>query len=287
MTTQPQKLRELLQRPGMIRSLAAHDVFSAQVMQASGLELLFLGGFGTAASMLGLPDVGLLTMTEMSHALRRMTSRVDIPIIADGDNGHGDLRNVARTVAEFERAGAAGIILEDQQSPKRCGHFSGKQLIPADEMVAKLQMALQTRQDPNLVIVARPDARAVEGLQSAMERGARYLETGVDVCFVEAPQSREELAAIPTSLGGLQMANMLCGGQTPLASATDLEHWGYKIMVCPIESLAASGFAVRKLTAELLETGQFETSAQSMLSFREVQELLGLHDINKHPKQSV
>jgi len=276
MTPQTQQLRCLLQRPGLIRSLAAHDVFTAQVMQSAGLELLFLGGFGTAASLLGLPDLGLLTMSEMADALRRMTARLEIPVIADGDTGHGDLHNVARTVDEFERAGAAGIILEDQQSPKRCGHFDGKQLISTEDMRDKLDVALQTRRDPNLVIVARTDARAVEGLESAIARGLAYLETGADVCFVEAPHNRDELAAIPREIGGLHMANVLFGGRTPLATAQELEQWGYRIMVCPIESLAVTGFAVRGLTEELLRTGQFTDSSRSMLTFNQIQQLLGL-----------
>src|SRR5919197_6664681 len=158
------RLRELLRRPGVIRSLGAHDVFTARLIEAEGLETVFVGGFGVAASMLGLPDVGLLTLTEMAGAVRRMAQRVNIPVVADGDTGHGDLHNVVRTVREFERAGAAGILLEDQVTPKRCGHFEGKQLIPAEEMVLKLRAALTARQDPDFVLIARTDARAVEGL---------------------------------------------------------------------------------------------------------------------------
>src|SRR5438046_5988936 len=158
------RFRQLLQEPGIIRSLGAHDVFTARLIEAAGLETVFIGGFGTSASMLGLPDVGLLTLTEMADAVRRMALRVSIPVVADGDTGHGDLHNVVRTVREFEQAGAAGILLEDQVSPKRCGHFQGKQVIAIEEMVLKLTAALQARRDPNFVIVARPDGRAGEGL---------------------------------------------------------------------------------------------------------------------------
>src|SRR5262252_4933069 len=157
-----QRLRQLLQRPGLIRSLGAHDVFTARLIEAAGLETVFVGGFGTSASLLGLPDVGLLTLTEMADAVRRMARRVAIPVVADGDTGHGDLHNVVRTVREFEGAGAAGILLEDQVAPKRCGHFQGKQVIPTAEMVLKLRVALDARRDPDFVIVARTDARAVE-----------------------------------------------------------------------------------------------------------------------------
>src|SRR6266540_2723153 len=168
-----QRLRELLRQPGVIRSLGAHDVFSARLIEAAGLEAVFIGGFGTSASLLGLPDIGFLTLTEMADAVRRMAQRVAIPVVADGDTGHGDLHNVVRTVREFERAGAAGILLEDQVTPKRCGHFQGKQLIPAGEMVLKLRAALDARRDSDLVIVARTDARAVEGIDGAIERANR------------------------------------------------------------------------------------------------------------------
>src|SRR5229473_3112419 len=154
-------LRELLQKPGIIRSLGAHDIFTARLIEAAGLETVFVGGFGTAASLLGLPDVGLLTLTEMADAVRRMAQRVSIPVVADGDTGHGDLHNVARTVREFESAGAAGILLEDQVTPKRCGHFQGKQVIPSSEMVLKLRAALDARRDADFVVIARSDARAV------------------------------------------------------------------------------------------------------------------------------
>src|SRR5213596_2914019 len=148
-------LRQLLNSPTIIRSLGAHDVFTARLVEAAGLETVFIGGFGTSASMLGLPDVGFMTLTEMADAVRRMALRLSIPVVADGDTGHGDLHNVARTVREFEAAGAAGILIEDQVAPKRCGHFQGKQVIPADEMVLKLRAALDARRDPDFVIVAR------------------------------------------------------------------------------------------------------------------------------------
>src|SRR6266851_6821870 len=151
--TRTQQLRRLLQLPGIIRSLGAHDVFTARLIESAGLETVFIGGFGTSASMLGLPDVGLLTLTEMADAVRRMALRVNIPVVADGDTGHGDLHNVVRTVREFERAGAAGILIEDQVTPKRCGHFEGKQVIPMEEMVLKLRAALRAREDPDFVIV--------------------------------------------------------------------------------------------------------------------------------------
>src|SRR5262249_52308659 len=231
------QFRKLLNSPGVIRSLGAHDVFTARLIEAAGLEAVFIGGFGTSASLLGLPDVGLITLTEMADAVRRMALRVSIPVVADRDTGHGDLHNVVRTGGEFERAGAAGILLEDQVTPKRCGHFQGKQVIPAGEMVLKLRAALDARREPDLVIVARTDARAVEGIDAAIERANRYAEAGADVCFIEAPESRRELERIPREVRCPLLVNMLTGGVTPILPVEELQQLGYNIVVCPIESL--------------------------------------------------
>src|SRR5207253_7481499 len=214
--TRTQQLRHLLRSPGVIRSLGAHDVFTARLIEAAGLETVFLGGFGTSASLLGLPDVGFLTLTEMADAVRRMALRVSIPVVADGDTGHGDLHNVVRTVREFERAGAAGILLEDQVTPKRCGHFQGKQIIPAADMVLKLKAALDARRDPNFVIIARTDARAVEGIDGAIKRANLFGAAGADVCFIEAPESKDELVRIPHEVKYPLLVNMLTGGVTPI-----------------------------------------------------------------------
>ena len=167
-TMSARRFRELLASSEVVRSLGAHDVFTARLIESSGLETVFLGGFGASASLLGLPDVGLITLSEMADAVRRMAMRVSIPVVADGDTGHGDLHNVMRTVREFEQAGAAGVLLEDQVTPKRCGHFEGKAIIPVEEMVLKLRTALDARRDRDFVIIARTDARAVEGIDGAI-----------------------------------------------------------------------------------------------------------------------
>jgi 2-methylisocitrate lyase-like PEP mutase family enzyme len=279
MTHTTRRLRELLNKPGIVRSLGAHDVFTARLIEAAGLETVFLGGFGTSASLLGLPDVGLLTMTEMADAVRRMAGRVDIPVVADGDTGHGDLHNVARTVREFERAGAAGVLLEDQVSPKRCGHFEGKQVIPAAEMVLKLRAALDARHDPDFVIVARTDARAVEGIEGAIDRANRYAEAGADVCFIEAPQGRQELERIPREVRHPLLVNMLTGGVTPILPVEELERLGYKIVVCPIETLLVAGRAVQRLIAALLTRGRVDLPEEEMMTFAEVKQVLGLDEV--------
>src|SRR5437016_2960747 len=168
------KLRELLNRPGIIRSLGAHDVLTAMLAEQAGFETVFVGGFGVSASLLGLPDLSFITLTEMADQVRRTAARLTVPLIADGDTGHGDLHQAQRTVREFEAAGAAGIILEDQVAPKRCGHFAGKQVVPADEMALKVRAAKAAQRSPDFVLIARTDARDVIGLDDAIRRANLY-----------------------------------------------------------------------------------------------------------------
>jgi 2-methylisocitrate lyase-like PEP mutase family enzyme len=272
------RLRDLLARPGVIRSLGAHDVFTARLIEARGLETVFLGGFGASASLLGLPDIGFITLTEMADAVRRMALRVSIPVVADGDTGHGDLHNVLRTVREFEQAGAAGILIEDQVTPKRCGHFQGKQIIPAEEMVLKLRAAREARHNADFVLVARTDARAIEGIDGAIARANRYADAGADICFIEAPHSREELERIPREVHRPLLVNMLTGGATPILSVEELGQMGYKIVVCPIESLLVAGAAILRLIDNLLTTGRVDQTPD-MLGFADIKKLLGLEEI--------
>ncbi|WLD14533.1 isocitrate lyase/PEP mutase family protein [Planctellipticum variicoloris] len=272
----PRQLRELLARPGIIRSLAPHDVFSARIMEQAGIELLFLGGFGASASLLGLPDTGLITQTEIVEAARRMTSAVRVPVIVDADTGHGDVQNIVRTVRELERAGAAGLLLEDQVFPKRCGHFPGKQVTSAEEMLVRLRAALDARVDPDFTIIARTDALTVHGVDDAIGRAQQYAEAGADVCFVEAPRSVDELARIAREIPRPQLANMLVGGATPILSAADLEQLGYRICVSPVESLAIAGFAVRALAQAMLKEGRVDGLSDRMLPFAELQQVLGV-----------
>ncbi|MFT4556516.1 MAG: 2-methylisocitrate lyase-like PEP mutase family enzyme [Porticoccaceae bacterium] len=274
------RLRQMLAGEKIIRSFAPHDVFTARILEDAGIELLFLGGFGVSASVLGVPDVGLTTLTEMTEAIRRMADRLTVPLIADGDTGHGDLHNVARTVRDFEWAGASGMLLEDQVAPKRCGHFSGKQVIPADEMLDKLKTALDTRNDPDFVIIARTDARAVEGVDSAIERANRYGEAGADVCFVEAPQSADELARVARDVPFPQLANMLPGGVTPILPADELQQLGFRIVVDPVGTLLATGHVVRQLAEAMLNEGRVDHLSSQMLGFDEVKQLLGLDKIS-------
>jgi len=272
----PKRLRELLAHPGIIRSLGAHDVLTALIVEQAGFETVFIGGFGTSASMLGLPDLNFLTLTEMADAVRRMAARVSIPVIADGDTGHGDLHNVQRTVAIFESAGACGILLEDQVMPKRCGHFADKQVVPTDEMVRKIKAATRARSGPNFLIFARTDARQMNGLADAIDRVNRCCDAGADVAFIEAPQSIAELEEIPRRVKHPLFVNMLSGGVTPILPVKDLEQLGYKIVVCPIESLMVCARAMRELCEAWKATGRVDQLALKAMTFDEVKRLLGV-----------
>jgi 2-methylisocitrate lyase-like PEP mutase family enzyme len=271
-------LRRRLAKPGLIRALAPHDAFTARVLEAAGVELLFLGGFGVSASLCGLPDLGLATLTEMVDATRRIAQRVATPVIADADTGHGDLHNVAWTVRQFESAGAAGILLEDQVAPKRCGHFAGKQVVPAEVMVAKLRAARLARRNPDFVIIARTDALAVEGMDSALERARRYAEAGADLGFVEAPRSVDELARIARESPLPQLANMLPGGATPLLDSDALERLGFKIAVDPLATLMLTARAVRDLGWAWRREGSVAALRPRMADFDEVKRIVGLDE---------
>jgi 2,3-dimethylmalate lyase len=277
----PGQLHELLKKPGIICSLGAHDVFTALIVEQAGFETVFIGGFGTSASLLGLPDLNFLTMSEMADAVRRMTSRLRIPVIADGDTGYGDLHNVQRTVEAFEAAGASGILLEDQVMPKRCGHFADKRVIPTEEMVLKIKAAVKAKSNPDFVIFARTDARQMNGLDDAIDRVNRCCDSGADIAFIEAPESRKELEEIPKRVKYPLFANMLSGGVTPILPVKELEDLGYKIVVCPIESLMVCARAMRELCDAWKNTGRVDELATQAMSFAEVKKLLGVEEFLK------
>ncbi len=280
-TNGPKRIRELLAQPGIIRSLGAHDVFTALIVEQAGFETVFIGGFGTSASLLGLPDINFLTMTEMADAVKRMAARVAIPVIADGDTGHGDLHNVQRTIEAFESAGASGILLEDQVMPKRCGHFANKQVIPTDEMVLKIKAAARAKSNPDFLIFARTDARQMNGLDDAIDRVNRCCDAGADIAFIEAPQSLAELEEIPRRIQYPLFVNMLTGGVTPILPVRQLEQLGYKIVVCPIESLMVCARAMRDLCEAWMTTGRVDQLATQAMSFNEVKKLLGVEEFLK------
>jgi len=214
------QFRELLEKPGVICTMGAHDTLTAVMIEQVGFESVFISGFGASASLYGLPDLNFVSLNEMVAATRRMAHRVSIPVLADADTGHGDLHNAMHCVAEFEGTGAAGIILEDQIFPKRCGHFGGKEVISSEEMVIKIKAAVRARNDPDFVIVARTDAREPNGLDDAIDRVNRYCDAGADIAFVEAPLSVEELEEICRRVEYPKLANMLVFGKTPMPMTT-------------------------------------------------------------------
>jgi 2-methylisocitrate lyase-like PEP mutase family enzyme len=201
----PRRLRELLSGAEPVLAPGAYDALSARLIEAAGFPCVYMTGFGTAAAMLGRPDIGLLTGTEMVDNARRITGAVAVPVVADADTGYGSPLNVIRTVLDFERAGVAGIHLEDQMMPKRCGHLSGKVLVSQDDMAAKVRAAVAARTDADFVVIARTDARAVEGMDGALRRASAYLDAGADVLFVEAPETEAEIERVAAEFAGVPL----------------------------------------------------------------------------------
>ncbi len=269
-------IRELLKKPGIIRTLGAHDVLTAVLIEQVGFESVFIGGFGTSASLYGLPDLNFLGITEMVDATRRMAHRVSIPVIADADTGHGDLHNVMRCVNEFEGAGAAGIILEDQIFPKRCGHFGGKDVIPMEEMVLKFRAAVEARIDPDFLFIARTDSRETKGLDDAINRVNRYCDAGGDVAFIEAPLSIDELEEICKRVEYPKFVNMLAFGKTPILSASELEEMGFKMMVAPIDSVLLTAKVMQEMAEIFKRDGHTKALFDQMVDFNGIKEILGL-----------
>src|SRR5579871_1861342 len=229
------RLRVLLAQPDLLVAPGAYDALSARLIAQAGFPAVYMTGFGTAASVLGQPDVGLLTMSEMVARAAALAAVVGgLPLIADADTGYGNPINVRRTVREYERAGVAAIHIEDQVWPKKCGHMEGKQVIPSDEMVQKIRAAVDARQDPDFVIIARTDANAVYGLEDALQRGRAYRDAGADVIFIEAPRSLEELQAIARTFEGVPLLyNWAESGKTPLLPLGDIHALGFKLVIFP------------------------------------------------------
>ncbi|MFZ3171438.1 MAG: isocitrate lyase/PEP mutase family protein [Carboxydocellales bacterium] len=273
---QRKQLRKLLEAPGLIVAPGAYDALSARLVEQAGFPGVYLTGYGASASILGKADVGLLTMTEMLEQVRNMVKAVAIPVIADADTGYGGILNVLRTVEEYEAAGVAGLHLEDQVFPKRCGHMEGKQVVPMSEHVVKLKVAVKARKDANLLIIARTDARAVNGLADAINRGIAYAEAGADLIFVDAPQSREELKIIAREIPIPVMGNGVEGGKTPFLTIQEWEQLGYKLVIYPVSTLFAATKAVQQVLHQLMGLGHTNGMTREMVTFSQFNELIGL-----------
>ena len=268
------RLRLLLDSGRAVPIVGAYDALTARLVERAGFPAVYVGGYALSATQLGLPDVGLLTMTEMLDAVRRICAAIDIPVIADGDTGYGNHVNTDRLVRELERAGAAGVHLEDQAFPKRCGHMEGKRLDSVQAMVDKVAAAAAARTDPDFLIVARTDALAVEGFEAALERAERFRQAGADVLFVEAPVSNAQIAAIPRRLRAPTWFNASWDGKSPLPSLKELDALGYRLVVYP-DTVFAATRAVMKLLESIRDTGGYG-DANALAGFAEFNELAGL-----------
>ena len=249
------RLRQMLAAPGIIVAPGAYDGFSARLCEAAGFKVVYMTGAGTAASHLGQPDLGLTTLTEMATHAAHLASCISVPLIADADTGYGNVLNVVRTVREYERAGVAGLHIEDQVAPKKCGHIAGKQVIPAREFADKVRAAAEYRTDPDFVIIARTDARAVNGLDDAIERANLYAEAGADVIFVEAPETDDEIQRIARGVKAPLLANMVAAGKTPAVKVSELERLGFKVVIFPAVCMNAAILAMEQALTHLKDTG--------------------------------
>ena len=257
------------------------DALSAKIAQHVGFEAMFQTGYGSAASLLGLPDFGFLNAGENIDNARRIIRAVDVPVIVDVDTGYGNPLTVWKLVGDLIANGGAGIFLEDQVWPKRCGHMRGKEVITSDDYVQKLRAAITSSANSEFTIVARTDARAPLGLDEAIERGKMYYKEGADVVFVEAPQSEEELREIPKKINAPLLANMIENGVTPTFSAKELKSMGYSLVVFPLSGLYGSAFAMKKILTDLKKNGSTKNSKDTMLDFNEFNELVELSKFMK------
>lgn len=278
----PRVLRELLAKGGPVLAPGVYDALGARLVEQAGFDAVYMTGFGTTASLLGRPDIGLVTMTEMVDNARRIGRGCNLPVIADADTGYGNAISVVRTVQEYEQAGVAGIHIEDQVSPKKCGHMDGKQVIPTDEMVAKIRAAVAARQTANFVIIARTDARAAEGIASAIDRARRYRDAGADVLFVEAATSEGEIERIAVELQEIPLLfNWAEGGKTPPVAYDRLRELGYRIVIFPISVLLTAIASVRLALTEIRAAGTPIPIMARLPSFAEFLDFIGMPEIGE------
>jgi methylisocitrate lyase len=258
-----------------------YDAIGARIAQKVGFEAMFQTGYGTSATLLGMPDYGFIGATETVENARRICSAVSVPVIVDADTGYGNPLSVWKIVKELESAGASGIFLEDQKWPKRCGHMTGKEVIPKEEYAEKLRAALDARKSKDFMIVARTDARAIEGLDAAIERGLQYKNIGADAIFVEAPKSFAEMKKIGKSIDAPLVANMIEGGATPLLSAKMLHKIGFKLILYPLSILYANTFASMQILRELRKSGTTSRLKKNLIAFDQFNDIVDLPKYRK------
>ncbi|HLH25444.1 MAG TPA: oxaloacetate decarboxylase [Chloroflexota bacterium] len=271
------RLRALLARPTATLLPGAADALTARLVEEAGFEACYVTGSGIANAQFGIADVGLVSLAEVAQQAARIAAATRLPVVVDADTGYGNPLNVMRTVAELERAGVAAIQLEDQVTPKRCGHFTGKEVIPTEEMIAKLEAAREARGDSGLVLIARTDAAAVLGFDAAVERARAYVAAGADVLFVEAPRTVDELRRIPRELPGVpHIVNVVVGGLTPVLPRAELEALGFRLILYAGLALQAAALAVRDALRHLAEHGDPSGMQDRILSFAARQALVDL-----------
>ena len=268
------RIRALIGREGYTMVPGAYDTLMARLVEQAGFEAVYLTGGGYSRAS-GYPDLGLLTLSENVHFIGLTVEAVGIPVIADADTGYGNAINVIRTVREYEKTGVAAFHIEDQVSPKKCGHYEGKEVVSLAEMVGKIHAAVDTRRDPDLIIIARSDARAVEGLQAAIDRVNAYLEAGADVGFVEAPQNVEELRIVARQVEGPALVNVFEGGKTPMVPAKELEAMGFRLGIYPSQTHRAAIRAAQRVLAALKEDGDTRRIEADLATFQEREDVVG------------
>ncbi len=269
------RLREMLNNRIPVVLPGAANALAARIIEDIGFKAIYVTGAGVTNTFLGVPDIGLITMTELASHVSAMREVVSLPLIVDADTGFGNPINVARTVQVLERSGANAIQLEDQEFPKRCGHFSGKSVIDPAEMVQKLHAAVDARVDSDLVIIARTDAIAANGFDDAMERAAAYIEAGADMTFVEAPRTKAQIAEIPRRLAAPQLINIVAGGLTPMIGIDELESMGFSMVLYANAALQASVLGMQNVLGHLKEHGSLDGVSEQLASFEERQRLVG------------
>lgn len=270
------RIRRLLDDERPIVMGGVYDGVSARLADRAGFEVLFMGGFSVAASLLGEPDFGLLTQTEMADAARRVCRLTDLPVLVDADTGYGNVLNALRTLELYQDAGAAGLFLEDQVWPKRCGHMRGKRVVEREEWLAKLRTVIQHRGPRDCYLVARTDARAALGLDEAIERGKAARDLGADAVFIEAPESAAELERIGREIPGPKVANMVEHGRTPLLAPDELHDLGFDLIVTPLAGLLASAKALETTYARLREHGTMRRHLHDLMPFEAFNDLVQL-----------
>ncbi len=268
------QLRQYLNEKKLYTAPGVFDGISALLAVQAGFPLLYASG-GAIARASGYPDLGLLSVSEVCYRLSEIIEASTVPVIADADTGYGNGLNVARTLRTFERLGVAGLHLEDQEFPKRCGHLEGKSLVSTAEMVHKIKVAKDSVSDADFVIIARTDAIAVEGFDAAIERVNRYLEAGADMIFVEAPTTVEQIQTIGELIQAPKLINMFHGGKTPMVSADKLAAWGYQVMIIPSDLQRAAIYAMQQTLQAIKEDGQSERCHEAMVSFNDREDIIG------------